>query len=167
MSADRGWWIEYLMKKWIKIHKIFFELLPFFKILDPEILHLWYSGMIYFRLETSCMDSSWKNSRRVFLAHLSRKLIGELIVYRSSRRPSVRLFTLLNMNISATSWPIGMEFYLKQHWGWGKTSVCFDPDRIRTLVSMATDNSHRVTMGKTASSRFLECFWSDPFHTCR
>ena len=25
-----------------------------------------------------------------FLAHLSRRLIGELIVYRSSRRPSVR-----------------------------------------------------------------------------
>ena len=44
---------------------IFFELLPFFKILDPEILHLRYSGMIY-RLETSCMDFSWKNSRHVF-----------------------------------------------------------------------------------------------------
>ena len=36
--------------------------------------------------------------------------------------------------------------------------VGFDPDRIRTLVSMATDSSHRVIMGKTASSRFLECF---------
>ena len=42
--------------------------------------------------------------------------------------------------------------------GWGKASVRFDPDRIRTLVSMATDSSHRVIMGKTASSRFLECF---------
>ena len=46
-----------------------------------------------------------------FLAHLSRRLIGELIVYRSSRRlcvrasvhPSVRALTLSNMNISATS----------------------------------------------------------------
>ena len=44
---------------------IFFELLPFFKILDPEILQLSYSGMRY-RLETSCMDSSWKNSRHIF-----------------------------------------------------------------------------------------------------
>ena len=101
-----------------------------------------------------------------FLAHLSRRLRGELIVYRSSRRPSVRpcvcasvrLFTLSNMNISATSWPIGMKFYLKHHWGGGKASVGFDPDRIRTLVSMATDSSHRVIMGKTTSSRFLECF---------
>ena len=101
-----------------------------------------------------------------FLAHLSRRLIGELIVYRSSRRPcvrpsvraSVRPFTLSNMNISATSWLIGMKFYLKQHWGGGKASVGFDPDRIRTLVSMAADSSHRVVMGKTASSRFLKRF---------
>ena len=96
----------------------------------------------------------------VFLAHLSRRLIGELIVYRSSRRPSVRalvrLLTLSNMNIPATSWPIGMKFYLKHHWGGGKASVGFDLDRIRTLVSMATDSSHRVILGKMASSRFLE-----------
>ena len=102
----------------------------------------------------------------VFLAHLSRRLIGELIVYRSSRRPCVRPsvrpcvrpFTISNMNISATSWPIGMKFYLRHHWGGGKASVGFDPDWIRALVSMATDSSHRVIMGKTASSRFLECF---------
>ena len=93
-----------------------------------------------------------------FLAHLSRRLIGELIVYRSSRRLCVRPFTLSNMNISATSWPIGMKFYLKHHWGGGKASVGFDSDRIRTLVSMATDSSHRVIIGKTASSRFLKCF---------
>ena len=98
----------------------------------------------------------------VFLADLSRRLIGELIVYRSSRRPcvcaSVRPFTFSNMNISATSWLIGMKFYLKHYWGGGKASVGFDQDRIRTLVSMATDSSHRVIMGKTASSRFLERF---------
>ena len=97
-----------------------------------------------------------------FLAHLSRRLIGELIVYRSSRRPSVRacvgVLTLSNMNISATSWQIGMKFYLKHHWGGGKASVGFDLDGISTLVSMATDSSHRVIIGKTASSRFLECF---------
>ena len=76
----------------------------------------------------------------------------------ASVRASVHLFTLSNMNISVTSWPIGMKYYLKHHWGGGKASVGFDPDWIRTLVSMATDSSHRVIMGKTASSRFLECF---------
>ena len=76
----------------------------------------------------------------------------------ASVRASVRPLTLSNINISATSWQIGMKFYLKHHWGGGKASVGFDPDRIRTLVSMATDSSHRVIMGKTTSSRFLEGF---------
>ena len=52
------------------------------------------------------------------------------------------------MNISATSRLIGMKFYLKHHWVGGKASEGFDPDRIKTLVSMATDSSHRVIMGK-------------------
>ena len=62
------------------------------------------------------------------------------------------------MNISDTSRQITIKFYLKLHWGGGKASVGFDLDQIRTLVSMATDSSHRVIMGKMASSRFLECF---------
>ena len=41
-----------------------------------------------------------------------------------------------------------MKFYLKPHWGGGKTSVGFDLDLIRTLVSMATVSSHRVRVGK-------------------
>ena len=45
-----------------------------------------------------------------------------------------------------------MQFYLKHHWGGGKTSVGFDLDLIRTLVSMATVSPHRVTVGKTVSS---------------
>ena len=66
--------------------------------------------------------------------------------------------TFSNLNISETSRPIAIKFYLKHHWGWGKASADFDPDQIRTLDSMATDSSHIVIMGKTASSRFLECF---------
>ena len=81
------------------------------------------------------------------------KAHGELIVYQSSRRPSVRLcvraFTLLNINISETSGPIATKFYLKHHWSGGKAASGFWPDRIGTLVSMATDSSHRVIMGKT------------------
>ena len=45
-----------------------------------------------------------------------------------------------------------MKFYPKHHWGGGKASVGFDLDLIRNLVSMATVSSHRVTVGKTASS---------------
>ena len=71
---------------------------------------------------------------------------------------SVRASTLSNMNISETSSPITTKFYLKHHWGGGKAALGIDADQIRTLVSMATDSSHRVIMGKRASSSFLDCF---------
>ena len=61
---------------------------------------------------------------------------------------SVGQFTLSGMNISETSWPIIIKFHLKHHWGGGLAALGFGPDRIRTLVSMATDSSHRVIMGK-------------------
>ena len=82
-----------------------------------------------------------------FLAHLSRRLIGELIGYSWSgvRRHTS---TFSNFNISATSGPIVSKFYLKHHWVGGKNALDFGVDRIRTLVSMATDSSHRVIMGK-------------------
>ena len=80
---------------------------------------------------------------------LEPKAQGELIVWDSSRRPSVRLSTLSNINISETSWPIVIKFCQKHHWGGGLAALGFGPDRIRNLVSMATDSSHRVIMGKT------------------
>ena len=57
---------------------------------------------------------------------------------------SVRPSTLSNMNISETSRPITIKFYLKHHLGGGKAALGFGADQIRTLVSMATDSSHRV-----------------------
>ena len=82
------------------------------------------------------------------------KAQGELIVYRTRAgvhpcvHASVRASTLSNMNISETSWPIIIKFHQEHHWGGGLTALGFWPDRIRTLVSMATDSSHRVIMGK-------------------
>ena len=58
------------------------------------------------------------------------------------------MLTLSNMNISATSGPIATKFYLKHHLGGGKAALGFGSDRIGSLVSMATDSSHRVIMGK-------------------
>ena len=40
----------------------------------------------------------------------------------------------------------------------GKAALGFGAGQIRTLVSMAMDSSHRVIMGKRASSRFLGFF---------
>ena len=73
---------------------------------------------------------------------------------RPSVRACVHALTLSNMNISATSRPIGIKFYLKHHGGGGKASGSFDPDWIRTLVSMATGSSHRVIMGKNGVITF-------------
>ena len=62
------------------------------------------------------------------------------------------------MNISENGWLMAIKFYMKHHWGGGKAALGFGADPIRTLVSMATDSSHSVIMGKRASSRFLDCF---------
>ena len=61
---------------------------------------------------------------------------------------SVSLFTLSNLNISETNGPIAIKFYLKHHLGRGKAAFDYVPDRIRALVSMATNIFHRVVMGK-------------------
>ena len=70
---------------------------------------------------------------------------------------SVRGFTLSNMNISETSWRMVIKFHLEHYWSEGFAALGFGPDQIRTLVSMATDNSHRVVMGKYCdhSSSFI------------
>ena len=73
--------------------------------------------------------------------------------------PSVRPFTLSNINVSMTSGPIAINFFfLKHHLGGGKAALDFGADWFTTLVSMATDSSHRVTMGKTVLPCFLGCF---------
>ena len=59
-----------------------------------------------------------------------------------------RASTLSNMNISETSRPIIIKFHQKHHLGGGLTTLGFGPYWIRTLVSKATDSSHRVIMGK-------------------
>ena len=91
-----------------------------------------------------------------FISSPEPKAHGELIVYQSSRHPSVRVCvgacvrasSLLNINIYETSGPIATKFYLKHHWGGGTAESGFWPDRIGTLVSMATDSSDSVIMGE-------------------
>ena len=69
-------------------------------------------------------------------------------VTRAGVRGSVGAFTHLDMNISETRRPIIIKFHLKHHWDSELAALGFGPDRIRTLVSMAKDSSHRVIKGK-------------------
>ena len=66
----------------------------------------------------------------------------------------MRASTFSNMNISETSRPFAIKFYLNHYWGGGKASVRFDLYQIRTLVSMATNSSHRVIIGKNGVITF-------------
>ena len=78
------------------------------------------------------------------------KAHGELIVYQSSRRLPVCVTVCLSVNIFKLEYFRNQRAncnHLKHNWGGGKDALGFGPDRIRTLVSMATDNSHRDIMG--------------------
>ena len=93
----------------------------------------------------------------LLLAHLSRRLKGELMVYQSSRRLAVCLSVCLCVNIFKlkylrNQWANCNEILSEPSLGWGKAALGFRPDRIGTLVSMATDSSHRVIMGKMLSA---------------
>ena len=56
------------------------------------------------------------------------------------------------MNIFKAAGPFVIKFYLKHHRDEGNVALGFGLGWIRTLVSMATDNSNRLTMGKQKKS---------------
>ena len=107
------------------------------------------------------MGESCDHSSSFIFSSPEPKAQGELIVWDSSRRPSVCPCVspcVQNFkHISETCWPIIIKFHQKHHWGGGLTALGFRLDRIRTLVSMATDSSHRVIMGESCdhSSSFI------------
>ena len=94
-------------------------------------------------------------SSDIFLAHLSRRLtrcacrmggqpasVGPCV--RASVRPCVYTF---KHEYLCNQWANRNQILSEASLGWGKAVLCFGPDRIGTLVSMATDSSHRVIMG--------------------
>ena len=85
---------------------------------------------------------------------------------RAVVRASIRPFTLSNMNISETSCPIKIKFHLEHHWGKGLTALGFGQDGIRTLVSMATDSSHRVMMGENLVTTLAPSFLIGSRYSC-
>ena len=98
-----------------------------------------------------------------FLAHLSRRLIGELIVYPcsgvrpSSVRPSsVRpsSSTISKIFFSEIAGPIVLILHIHHLQVGGKNNCVFCFDRIRTLVAMATYASHRLIMEKVKIASF-------------
>ena len=73
------------------------------------------------------------------------------------RRPSVVIHNFKHEYLG-NQWADHNEIYKKHHWAEGKAALGFGPDRIETLVSMATDSSHRVIMEKTVLPLFSAVF---------
>ena len=77
----------------------------------------------------------------LFLAHLSRRLIGELIGYPWSgvRRLSVvvvRPSTISNVFSSETAWPIKAKFYVEPPWQGGKKVYINGPGHMTKMAAM-------------------------------
>ena len=69
-----------------------------------------------------------------FLAHLSQRLIGELIGYPWSI--VVRLSTISNVFSSETAWPIKAKFYVKPPWEGGTKVYINGPGHMTKLAAM-------------------------------
>ena len=80
-------------------------------------------GSVLF-LRCSCVRLSVNSIKLGFLAHRSRRLIGELIGYSwSGVRPSVVRPQCSKIFFSKTAWPIKAKFYVEPPWV-GGTKVC-------------------------------------------
>ena len=94
------------------------------------------------------------------LAHLSRRLIGELIVYTGIRRPSIRRPSTFSNDISSEAVrPIFSILHTKHLQVGGTKSYVFYSGRMRTLVAMATYSFHRLIMGKVEICNFFLSQW--------
>ena len=112
-----------------------------------QLVASWIGNLTYMGCNSGVVSlNPW--SSHILFSSPEPKAQGELIVWDSSRRLSVRASlhpsTLSNMNISKNQPANHNQISSEASLGWGS----FGPDQIRTLVSMATDSSHRVIMGK-------------------
>ena len=114
-----------------------------------------------------------------YLAHLSRRLTrwayrmgGELATVRACVRVSICLSIHPCVNTFKNEYLCNQRADCNQilseaSMGCEKAALGFWPDRIWTVVSMATDSSHGVIMGKISLVLLRLHFWLDLLHTCR
>ena len=103
-------------------------------------------------------ESMFSYKQMYFLAHLSRRLKGELIVYQSSCRLAVCLSVCLCVNIFkleylCNQWANRNEILSEPSLGWGKGCIRFWARSNRnSSVHDNADSSHRVIMWKMLSA---------------
>ena len=113
----------------------------------------WYACSCLDGIRFVCLSVLHPHSRVMFvykpICPFQSSIMNRLLRVRPSQKLVYENLPVQTKTINGRS---RMKFYLKHHLGWRKALVGFDLDLIRTLVSMATVSSHRVTVGKTASS---------------
>ena len=110
-----------------------------------SILH----GQVFVMI-TACLISKIKLMRHIFLAHLSRRLTGELIVYPCSgvRRPSsvvVRRrpsFTISKIFSSETAWPIKAKLHVEHPWEGGTKVYINGLGHMTKMAAMAINSKN-------------------------
>ena len=102
----------------------------------------------------------------ILLAHLSRRLIGELIGYPWSgvclsvylsvivRRPS----TISNVFFSETTWPIEAKFYVQPPWQGGKKVYINDPGHMTKMAATPIygKNTSKIFFSRTGRPIFTK-----------
>ena len=84
-----------------------------------------------------------------------------MVVERASVHLCIHTFKHVYLGALA----IAIKLYQKYHCGEGLPALDFEVEQIRTLVAIATDNSHRLCMEKTLSMHYLRYFQLDLFQT--
>ena len=96
-----------------------------------------------------------------FLAHLSRRLTGELIGYPWIRRPSVvvvRPSTFSNIFSSKTAWPIKAKFYVEPPWEGGTEVYINGPGHMTKMAAMPIygKNPSKIFFSRTGGPIFTK-----------
>ena len=91
-----------------------------------------------FSLESPCRGDSNEHPQHRFLAHLSQRLTGELIVYPCSgiRRCRRRCPPFSNVFSSETAWPIKAKFHVEPPWEGGTKACINGPGHMTKMAAM-------------------------------
>ena len=109
------------------------------------------------------MDDSLFEMHFYFLAHLSRRLTGELIGYPWIRRPSAssvvrRPFTFSNIFSSETAWPIKVKFYVEPPWEGGTKVYINGPGHMTKMAATPIygKNPSKIFFSRTGGPIFTK-----------
>ena len=128
------------------------------------MLYLFHQMQVrYLPPRSSCYHFNINPRFPLFLAHLSRRLTGELIGYPWIRRPSVRPsvvrpFTFSNIFSSETAWPIKAKFYVEPPWEMGTKVYINGPGHMTKMAAMPIygKNPSKIFFSRTGGLIFTK-----------